>query len=184
MKRTIALAALAATMMVGCVTAPTMVRIDPSYEQAAKDQFLATNRAALDALVSGFNREAYGDAPILVATIVDINDLRRSVPLGRSLSEQYASRLVGRGFNVKELKLRGHVFVQEGTGELLLSREIKDIARSHSAMLVLVGTYSLASTVTYINLKLVRTEDGRIVHAHDYALPNDRDILRLLQASR
>ncbi|HEY4664313.1 MAG TPA: FlgO family outer membrane protein, partial [Comamonas sp.] len=57
---------------------------------------------------------------------------------------------------------------------------IRDIASNHSAGLVLVGTYSQATQYTYISLKLVRVADGRIIRSHDYALPNDRDVLRLL----
>lgn len=183
MRLSMMIAALAAMTLSACATNAPVVRAEPTYEQAARDPFIATNRAAIDRLVEGFDPESRLGAPILVATVVDINDLRRSAPLGRSLSEQYASRLVARGFNVKELKLRGDVFVQEGTGELLLSREIKNIARSHSARYVLVGTYSAAVTVTYISLKLVRTDDGSIIRAHDYALPNDRDVTRLRQSS-
>ena len=33
-------------------------------------------------------------------------------------------------------------------------------------------------------MKLVRTEDSRIVRGHDCALPNDRNIQRLLTVSR
>ena len=120
---------------------------------------------------------------MLVATIVNVNDMRRSAPLGRTLSEQYASHLVNAGFNVKELKLRGDVFVKEQTGELLLSREIKDIAQSHHANYVLVGTYSVAASVTYVSLKFVRTQDSRIMRGYDYALPNDKDVNRLLQTT-
>ncbi|HOK12824.1 MAG TPA: FlgO family outer membrane protein, partial [Ottowia sp.] len=105
----------------------------------------------------------------------------RSAPLGRTLSEQYASHMAAQGFNVKEVKLRGELFVREGTGELLLSRELRDIARSQNAAVVLVGTYSPASDYTYVSIKLVRTEDSRILRGHDYALPNDRDVQRLLQ---
>ena len=125
-----------------------------------------------------------GSGPVLVATVVNVNDMSRSAPLGRTLSEQYASVMAGKGFNVKEIKLRGEVFVKEGAGELLLSREIKDIARNQNAALVLVGTYSAAANFTYVSLKLVRTEDSRIVRGHDYALPNDRDVQRLLQVPR
>lgn len=184
MKRSLILSALAATIVAtGCTTAPSSYK-EPSYEQAAQDRFLDANRAAVDQLLDGLHRDTYINTPILVATIVNVNDLRRSAPLGRTLSEQYASQIVSRGFNVKELKLRGDVFVQEGTGELLLSREIKDIAKSHSATIVLVGTYSVAANLTYVNLKFVRTEDGRIIRAHDYVLPNDRNVTRLLQAGR
>lgn len=183
MKTTSLVTVLAASAaLAGCMTpTPATERAESTYESIAQDQFMSHNGAAIDALVSGLQATVLGDAPILVATVVNINDLRVSAPLGRTLSEQYASRLVMRGFNVKELKLRGDVFVQEGTGELLLSREIKDIARSHSATMVLVGTYSTAANLTYISLKLVRTEDSRIIRAHDYALPNDRDVKRLLQ---
>lgn len=125
-----------------------------------------------------------GTGPVLVATVVNVNDMSRSAPLGRTLSEQYASHMAALGFNVKELKLRGDVFVKEGAGELLLSREIKDIARNHNAAMVLVGTYSAAANFTYVSLKLVRTEDSRIVRGHDYALPNDRDVQRLLAVPR
>jgi len=184
MKRTVVLSALAASLALGGCAMTQTKSSEPTYEQAAKDSFLSANRAAIDTLFGQMDYTTIGNAPILVATIVNVNDLRRSAPLGRTLSEQYASQIVARGFNVKEMKLRGDVFVQEGTGELMLSREIQNIARSHSASLVLVGTYSPAADVTYINLKLVRTEDGRIIRAHNYALPNDRNVKRLLQGSR
>ena len=161
----------------------TVTRTDPTYETAAADRFLGANRAAIDTLTEGMTRANFGDAPVLVATIVNVNDLRRSAPLGRTLSEQYSARLAQRGFNVKDRKLRGTVFVQEGTGELLLSREVQEIARAHNATAVLVGTYSAAANVTYVNLKLVRTADQRILRAHDYTLPNDRDVRRLLSGT-
>lgn len=146
--------------------------------------FIQSSRDAIGQLTSGFDMSTLGAGPVLVATVVNVNDMSRSAPLGRTLSEQYASHMATLGFNVKELKLRGDVFVKEGAGELLLSREIKDIARHHNAAMVLVGTYSAAANYTYVSLKLVRTEDSRIVRGHDYALPNDRDVQRLLQVPR
>ena len=50
--------------------------------------------------------------------------------------------------------------------------------------MVLVGTFSPAANFTYVSLKLVRTEDSRILSGYDYALPNDRDVTRLLNAPR
>ena len=173
--------AAAVALLAGCAST-TPPRMDPTYAEAAANRFVATNHEAVDKLIAGFNLAAAGDNPVLVATIVNVNDMRRSAPLGRTLSEQYASHLVNAGFNVKELKLRGDVFVKEQTGELLLSREIKDIAQSHQANHVLVGTYSVAASVTYVSLKFVRTQDSRIVRGFDYALPNDKDVNRLLQA--
>lgn len=168
----------------GCSWTSSNVRLGPTYEEAAVNQFVSVNQGAITRLVAGVDLAALAGAPVLVATVVNVNDLRRAAPLGRTLSEQYASFMVASGFNVKELKLRGDVFVREETGEMMLSREIKDIAKIHSAALVLVGTYSAAAQVTYISLKLVRTDTGQIVRGYDYALPNDADVAKLLQVPR
>ena len=178
------LAVLVSTVWMGGCAPTVPVRVEPTYQDAAINPFLQSNRDAVIKLTEGFDLNAIGTGPVLVATVVNVNDLSRAAPLGRTLSEQYASHMTMAGFNVKEVKLRGDVFIREGTGELLLSREIKDIARSHNASLVLVGTYSAAANFTYISIKLVRTEDSRIVRGYDYALPNDRDVQRLLQVPR
>jgi TolB-like protein len=120
--------------------------------------------------------------PVLVATVVQLDRLDASSRLGRLVSEQVAGRLAQRGLRVTELRLRETLALRPLQGELLLSREIKDIARNHNAALVLVGTYSAAAKYTYVSLKLVRTDDSRIVRSHDYALPNNIDIQRLLGA--
>ena len=175
---------LAGVVLAGCATTSTPLRVEPTYQEAASSQFIQSSRDAVAKLTTGFDMNSVGTGPVLVATVVNVNDLSRAAPLGRTLSEQYASNMAANGFNVKEVKLRGDLFVREGAGELLLSRELKDIARTHNASLVLVGTYSAAASYTFVSLKLVRTEDSRIVRGHDYALPNDRDVQRLLAVPR
>ena len=184
MKISVILSLAVGALVAGCATSSGPVRIEPSYQEASSSPFIQTNRDAVAKLTAGFDMASLGAGPVLVATVVNVNDLSRAAPLGRTLSEQYATGMVAGGFNVKEIKLRGDVYVREGAGELLLSREIKDIARNHSASLVLVGTYSAAASFTYVSLKLVRTEDSRIVSGYDYALPNDRDVQRLLAVAR
>ncbi len=177
------LSALAAVTVLGACVAPINVRMDPTYDDAAASKFVGLNQYAVNQLIGNYDRDPLGDTPVLVATIVNVNDMRRTAPLGRTLSEQYASQMATLGFNVKEMKLRGDVFIREETGELLLSREIKDIARSHNASMVLVGTYSAAANFTYVSLKFVRSQDSRIIRAYDYALPNDKDVTKLLQVA-
>lgn len=176
--------AVACALALSACASPGINRFGPTYEEAAVNKFVSVNQGAINRLVAGVDLATLAGAPVLVATVVNVNDLRRAAPLGRTLSEQYASFMVASGFNVKELKLRGDVFVREDTGEMMLSREVKDIARLHSAALVLVGTYSVAAQVTYVSLKLVRTDTGQIVRGHDYALPNDADVAKLLQPPR
>jgi len=183
MKRTLlTLATLGLTLLAGCSVSNNAVyaKPEPTYEDAQKSPFVSTNREAVQKLLAGLDLKAYQSTPMLVATVVNVNDLRRTAPLGRTLSEQYASHLVANGLLVKELKLRGDIFVREETGELMLSREVKDIAKLHSAGMVLVGTYSVAANATFISLKLVMTDTGQIVRGHDYALPNNADVNKLL----
>lgn len=178
----LAIAAASVALLAGCSTSSNSVYVkpEPTYEDAQKSPFVSANRDAIQKLLAGLDLKAYQSTPMLVATVVNVNDLRKTAPLGRTLSEQYASNLVSSGLLVKELKLRGDIFVREETGELMLSREVKDIAKLHSAGVVLVGTYSPAANATFVSLKLVVTDTGQIIRGHDYALPNNADVNKLL----
>ncbi|OJU92911.1 MAG: hypothetical protein BGO13_05095 [Burkholderiales bacterium 66-5] len=184
MKHALALGLVASVFAAGCAQQSAQIRPEPTYQQAAQAPMLQSSRDAVQRLLSGLDIAATGPGPVLVATVVNINDLSRAAPLGRTLSEQYATAMAMSGFDVKEIKLRGEVFVKQDAGELLLSREIKDIARQHNASMVVVGTYSAAANFTYVSLKLVRMEDSRIIRGYDYALPVDRDVKQLLVQAR
>lgn len=179
---TLTLVSLSAALLAGCSTSGgnAYVKAEPSYDDAQKSPFVSINRDAIQKLLTGVDLAAHRSTPVLVATVVNVNDLRKTAPLGRTLSEQYASHLVSHGLLVKELKLRGDIFVREETGELMLSRELKDIAKMHSAGIVLVGTYSPAANATFVSLKLVMTDTGQIIRGYDYALPNNADVNKLL----
>ncbi|MEJ5027610.1 MULTISPECIES: FlgO family outer membrane protein [unclassified Comamonas] len=191
MQRLTTLAAVAsAAVLAGCASwmdpaqPVSTVRSEPTYQAADASVFLANSQDAINKLTASVAPQSTGTGPVLVATVVNVNNMGASSPLGRTLSEIYANQMAARGFHVKEVKLRTDLYVREGTGELLLSREMRDIARSQNASMVLVGTFSPAANFTYVSLKLVRTEDSRILSGYDYALPNDRDVTRLLNAPR
>ncbi len=191
MMRITSIAALAsAAVLAGCSSfgepaqPVSTVRTEPTYQSAETSNFLASSQEAINNLTANVPTQSTGTGPVLVATIVNVNNTGASSPLGRTLSEVYANQMVARGFHVKEVKLRSDLYVREGTGELMLSREMRDIARSQNASMVVVGTFSPAANFTYVSLKLVRTEDSRIIAGHSYALPNDRDVTRLINASR
>lgn len=173
---------LSAALLAGCSTAPSAQRQDPTFAQAATHPFLQANAEALRSLVAALPAGAAAQGPVIVSTVVNVNNLQQAAPLGRSLAEQYSGQLARQGFTVLELKLRDSVFIRESTGELLLSREVQDIARQHQARLLLVGTYTAAQQFTFVNLKMLDATNGQILAAHDYALPNDADVRRLLVA--
>lgn len=164
----------------GCVTGVRQAA-EPTYADAANNKFIKTNYDATDALVASLTRELDTHVPLIVSTIVNIDELTESSRLGRTISEQIGARLTNIGLRVVELKMRSNIFVKRDEGELLLSREITEIMKSHRAQAVIVGTYSVSYNFVHVNLKIISEMDNVIIAAHDYTLPMDRNIASLLK---
>ena len=139
---------------------------------------IAANERAADALL----QQAPLDPaqPVLVATLVQVDRLSESSRLGRIFSEQIAGRMAQRGLRVAEVKLRDSLLLQPGQGELLLSREAREVSQAQNAQAVVVGTYAVSATVLYISLKLVNPVGNTVVAAHNYALSVDENVRALL----
>lgn len=149
--------------------------------QLAKDtDITAASYKAADSLLKKLKGEIPKDVPILVASFVDIDDLGSSSTFGRLVSEQFASRFSQKGYATMEIKLRTKVFISQGSGQFLLSRELKDISNKHSAHAVVVGTYAVASSKVYLTARVVNFRNGRILASHDYCMPIGRNTLKIL----
>ncbi len=118
--------------------------------------------------------------PILVASLVNVDDMQSSSTFGRIVAEQIGSRVAQNGYRVIEMKLRDSVFIQEHRGELLLSRELIDISKAHDAHAVVVGTYAASKYVAYVSVKMVSTADSSILSSYDYSVPVGTDTRQLL----
>lgn len=153
-RRWLASGALGA-LLLGCSTPPS------------GDALIQLNHLAADALLQGATLDPR--QPVLIATLVDLDDLERSSRWGRLASEHLAARLANRGVRVKELKLRNQIFMAQASGALLLSREVADLSLEHDAQAVVVGTYTVAGDTVYVSLKLIRPEGNTVMSAHDYS---------------
>lgn len=146
------------------------------------NSLISSSYRAVDQLVAHQARSAFSPGQkILVATVVNLNNLNESSAFGRLVAEHASSRLVQLGANVTELKLRGNLFVSAKQGELLLSREAKEISSSYNADAVLVGTYADSLDRIYVTLKLIRAQDAQIVSAYNYAIEKHGPINGLLR---
>ena len=145
---------------------------------ALRTSIITANHAAVDMLLqtAPLDREH----AVLVATLVNVDRLNESSRLGRIFSEQIAGRLVQCGYPVTELKLRDSVAMQREQGELLLSRELREVSRAHDAQAVVVGTYAVSATILYVSIKLVKPDGNMVVAAHNYAVPMDDNVRALL----
>lgn len=183
--------ASAGLLLTACETTPKVNALsEPTYEQALNNAFNMANYNAVAELmkrypanpaVSSNNLDGGTNAPFIVATLVNIDQLEQSSTLGRLISEQVASRMSQLGYGVLELKVRNGVYMKRNEGELLLTREIKEVASTHHAQAVIVGTYAESSTMVYVNLKVVNPATNIILAAYDYALPLDKQIHSLIR---
>ena len=153
--------------MAGCTHPNGFARPDSSE----LDPVVRANHDAADEIhAKSASLLAVGEA-VIITSAVRQDDLTRSSSLGRLVAEQVGGRLANHGIAVKEVRLRGDLYIRRETGELILSREIAEIARSHEAQAAVSGLYSPTENGTWVSIKLVRLDDARVLAASDYFLP-------------
>jgi TolB-like protein len=150
------------------------------YEEYAKSPLIEMSYKAADALVAQAGASLDHSHPVIAATLVDLDNLEESSPLGRLIAEQVGARFSQRGFLVAELKARKKLRMKVEEGELMLSRELSDLAQQQAAQAVVVGTYTEGADRVFINLKLIQVESHLALGAVNYALPLDGNVRTLL----
>lgn len=182
MKRRHLLLAAGSTLLLGaCVQNRRRSYTPLSYSNASQSELISSSYRAADALLAQAERQVSAQHPLIIATLVNINALEESSPLGRLISEQVAARFAQQGYRVVELKIRQKLYMKRDEGELMLTREIRDIARQQDAQALVIGTYAVGADRVFINLKLTQIETNIALAAVDYALPLDMNIRTLLQ---
>lgn len=162
----------------GCASAINGYYYGDRATGASRVDLIEVNERATDALL--LNAPLDASQPVLVATLVNVDRLSESSRLGRIFTEQIASRMVQRGLRVTEVKLRENLVLNREQGELLLSREVREVSQAQNAQAVVVGTYAVSASALYITLKLVNPVGNTVVAAYSYAVPVDENVRALL----
>lgn len=172
MKHRLAIALLALPLLLaGCAAT------DPA---SRPDAIMNTSYKAGDALLAQLNGKLAHDKPLIMATIVNIDALDQSSTLGRLLSEQITTRLVHGGVKVVEMKLRNNVYLKRNTGELMLTREIGEVALAHRAQAIVVGSYADSNEFVFVNLKVIEPSNNFVLAGYDFVLVKDRVVRSML----
>ncbi len=137
-----------------------------------------------DSLESNLRTPLAREDTLLVASFVNVDDLGQSSTFGRMIAEQVASRFAQKGYSIHEMKLRqDSVFIQEGKGEFLLSRDLRDISVQYNASAVVVGTYAESNDRVYVTARIVRPADSVVIASHDVGIPMDGRTMSLVLRS-
>lgn len=188
MKRVIVATLMSVSLLLtGCETGKGSRDLrEPTYKDARENQFIPVNRAAAQQLISDLlAKYTKGPKLLLIASLVPIDHLDQSSNFGRIVSEQISAEFTRNGFDMRELKLRniaGNNTVEiTNEGELMLSRNVRELARGYGAQAVVVGSYAESRDFIYVNLKVIHPDSHTVLAVHDYALPMDSNNRRLLR---
>lgn len=139
--------------------------------------------AAVDVMLNSAPADLAPGTVVLVASIASIDNLEESSRFGRVVAEQVGSRLVQRGLVVREVKLGSTLMVREKDGEFMLTRRLREIRNQHDAAVVVTGTYGMAFSHLYVNLRMTRLQDGAVLGATDFQVARDLDVRRMTAES-
>lgn len=172
--------AIAATLlaMLGLAGCSTFGNTSPP--EAPKPDLSALAHQAAQQMVTN-NPELTRYSPMIAATFVSIDNLSQSSTFGRISSEIMASALAQQGMQVREVKMRDSMFIEENVGELILSRQVQRLSSQHNARSILMGTYAQGQDYLYVSTRVVRAGDAMVLGSADFQLPLDNNLRSLLE---
>ena len=150
----------------------------------SSDRFIAANYKAADAIIKQLGNKVNPSQPMIVASMVNIDNLNSSSTFGRLVSEQVSARFSQSHYSMIEMKLRDFVYMKQDQGELLLTREIKDVAKSHNAQAIIVGTYALSRYSIFVNIKVIQPSTNVVLAVEDYTLPLNENLEAMVKTDK
>lgn len=174
--------AIAALVLPLALAACSAIPPEPTsqYADTTSNKFVTANYEAADALLAQLRGRLVADKPLIMATVVNIDALDQSSTLGRLVSEQVSSRLAQGGLRMLEMKLRTSVYMKRHMGEMMLTREVGEVAHNHNAQAVVVGSYAESSDAVFVNVKVVHPQTNQVLAANDFVLAKDGVVRSML----
>jgi hypothetical protein len=171
--------------MTGCVgdpSAPANSTVTAGASAYIRGDLATLTYRAVDLLLAA-TPDMQEDAPLVVASIANVQDVNTSSPLGNIVADMVRTRLVQDGHVTTEMRLRSAVSFNSKEGEFLLSRNRRSLVPPPHAAAVVTGTYAVGLDKVYVSLKLISAADARIISAADFVVP-ELDIAGLVPEPR
>ncbi len=118
--------------------------------------------------------------PIIVTTFVDLNNLDKSSIFGRVLAEELLNELHQAGFTVSEIRKGRDIFIRKELGEMILSRNAREILGKSSARAILAGTYVATAKTIIINARLIDINSPLILSSCSYSLKMNKELQNMI----
>ena len=124
------------------------------------------------------------EMPVLVTTFVSNSNLDKTSSFGRLLQEHVASRFVQLGYIVRELKVANNLYIEQQSGETILTRDLSQLSPNLQAQAIAVGTFTRTNRILYLSTRLIDPSNNNIISSNDYKLCMDDDILAMFGLQR
>ena len=121
------------------------------------------------------------NSPTIVTSFVDLNELDKTSVFGRLMAEKLLDELNRKGFQVIEVRRAQDLFVKKSVGEMILTREISELASVTKARTVLAGTYVATSERVIINARLIDIKSPEILSTVSYEVELTEEIENLIR---
>lgn len=120
---------------------------------------------------------------VLLATVVELDDLYATSRFGRTLTESLATQLFRHGLEVEEVRKTAELMIKDPGGELVLSREVAKLAGQHQVNAVVAGTYSLTPKTVIVNIRMLDAASQAVLSVAGVEIQRSAAINHLLIAS-
>ncbi|MDR0827604.1 MAG: hypothetical protein LBN33_06985 [Desulfovibrio sp.] len=150
---------------------------DPRY--AAARELRLKVRELADQLVAEMRDRSLSGVVAMPVSFVNLDDFKETSAFGRLLGEQLYFELNQRGYPVREYRMETAVRVKEKEGEFILSRERGSVP-AESAV-VIVGTYAKGPGAVFVNARLVRPSNGRVLRTASMVFEGNETVNTLLR---
>jgi TolB-like protein len=176
------LTAAAVCVLAGCASDGVLDQeIQAEEAQQAPSHLVESTYFAVNQMLAQDPTLLAAASPAVVGSISDIRDVNHSTPFGNIIADLIRSRLVQRELPVIDMRLRSAVELDRIQGEMMLSREVRDVRQPPPvAAEVVTGTYAVASGTVFVSLKIIEADNARILAAYDFEIVRTADVERLL----
>jgi hypothetical protein len=126
-----------------------------------------------------------GNITIISTVSVSLNDVSKTCPLSRQISEEIVNVLLDKGYRVNELRKGREIVMRPQDGEMILTRNLPHLAkRDVESVAVLAGTYLVTPENVRFNMRLIHTPDNEVIAMGSATVPVTGEIRELLSEGK
>jgi len=145
--------------------------------------FFGLGEEVAQQLARNFHHGKATGMSLMLTTMVEVDNLYATSRFGRTFTESLSTRLFRHGFGVVEIRKASEVLVKNNSGELMLSRDAKMLAKEQRVHGIVVGIYSLTPQTVILNVRILDAASQDVLSVAGVEIQRSGNINHLLAAS-